>query len=150
MPDPSVLQDSRSVPFETVQNVVRRISERYERLKYSELYALAKTEAGPWTVIDHVENGYRLQLTIQVNAFGLLRPRVSVEIVPSAAQMKQWPFVPCFYMERFASGRLLGGSTWPTSRASVRWHTCFAYTIFIVIPLLSVILLLVYFARKGG
>ena len=93
----------------TVQDAddcIRELSQTYESMSYLQLRALSRTPEGRWSVVDRTWRGVPIRLTIQVNRFGRLRRRVSVEIVAAAEDESSWPRSPCVYWERYANGRL--------------------------------------------
>jgi hypothetical protein len=85
---------------------VKDVSRAYESMSYRRLRDLSNTPEGRWSVVDRMWRDVPIRLTIQVNRFGLLRRRASVEIVASAEGDTSWPWTPCVYFERFASGKL--------------------------------------------
>ena len=96
--------------FQDAYDCVQEVSRTYEKMSYLQLRALSRTPQGGWSVVDRTWRDVPIRLTIQVNHFGRLRPRVSVEIVASAENESSWPGPPCVYWERYANGRLRKGS----------------------------------------
>ena len=97
---------SASLTVQDADDCVQDVSRTYESMDYSELRALAATPKGRWSVLDRTWRDTPIRLTIQVNHFGILRRRVSVEIVAAAEDESLWPGPPCVYWERYANGRL--------------------------------------------
>jgi hypothetical protein len=97
---------SQLLTAQDADDCVKDAARAYESMSYLQLRALSKTPEGRWLVADRTWRGVPIRLTIQVHHFGLLRPRASVEIVASAPGEKSWPWTPCVYLERFASGKL--------------------------------------------
>jgi len=107
-----------SLTVQDADDCVEDVARAYENMSYLQLRDLSNTPEGRWLVVDRMWRGVPIRLTIQVSHFGRLRHRVSVEIAASAEGDKSWPWTPCVYMERYASGRLYKGST-KGARASV-------------------------------
>lgn len=103
--------------FQDADDCVQEVSRTYESMSYLQLRALSRTPEGRWSVVDRTWRDTPIRLTIQVNDFGRLRRRVSVEIVAAAEEESSWPGPPCVYWERYANGRLWkpsirGGKAW--------------------------------------
>lgn len=109
-----------SLTVQDADDCVEDVARAYESMSYLQLRGLANTREGQWSVVDRMWRGVPVRLTIQVNHFGLLRRRVSVEIIASAEGDRSWPWTPCLYMERYASGRLYKGSTKGTTASVVK------------------------------
>jgi len=96
-------------PRLTVQDAddcVADMAQAYKNMDYLQLRDIANTTEGRLVITDRMWRGSPIRLTIQVHHFGRLRRRVSVEIVASAEGDDSWPWTPCIYFERYASGRL--------------------------------------------
>lgn len=105
---------------EDADECVEEAARAYETMSYTQLLALSRTPEGRWSVVDKVWRGVPIRLTIQVRHFGRIWRRVSVEIAAAAEDESSWPWVPCFYLERFADGSCRKGGTKGSSPGKMR------------------------------
>jgi hypothetical protein len=122
---------------------VEREAAKYAQKSYEQLCDLASTDEGHWSEIDGDFSGVPFCLTVQVHRWGLLRRRVSVEIVASAHDDATWPWTPCAYMERYANGHIRISTTRGMTSKVARRAQCLVHVAILVLVFVSIAVLLV-------
>ncbi len=117
----------------------------YKTKTYAELREIANGPNGELSFVDRTWHGTPVRLTVLVNELGLLRRRVSVEIVASAEGDGDWAWTPCVYLERFENGKLVSGGSKGSSALSMRLS---GFLISLVICLFALIGAILVFRQR--
>lgn len=89
-----------------VREAVDRLGRHYEQLPYTDLEDLAGHNEGWGTPLVQDIGGTQVTLQPLVQRTGRLRPRIAVEVFAEADELDRWWWRPCYYFERYPSGRI--------------------------------------------